>query len=175
MSTQKCLRISECVPFKAFSLLRLARRCTYLSIPILLVSCSLYDRKESVFMTDQDFVENYREFSPDRSMLLVNYSIDLGAFGYGQVGTAVLKTADTSRDLRTFSLPNTLIHTKWIDNKTISAKVDIIPSIRAGGSIKIRDRKINDIVVKVSPLDFIESDYQIQLNTGRSPPTGNMN
>jgi hypothetical protein len=136
------------------------RRCLFPNLKtkciilIFLSSCSLYDRKESVFISDPDFVENYRELSPDSSMILINYSIDLGAFGYGQVGTAVLKAADTTKDLRPFSLPNTLIYTKWVDNKTISAKVDIIPSIRAGERIKITDTKIYDVSVKISPLKF---------------------
>ena len=54
-------------------------------------------------MTDQDYVENYREYSPDSSMLLINYSLDLGAFGYGQAGTAILKLSDTTKNLRDFS------------------------------------------------------------------------
>lgn len=154
------------------------RRCLFPNLKaislilITLSSCSLYDRKESVFMADQDFVENYRELSPDSSMILINYSIDLGAFGYGQAGTAVLKTADTTKDLRQFSLPNTLIHTKWVDNKTISAKVDIIPSIRAGESIKITNTRINQVSVKVSPLDYIEPDYHLQIEHRETSPDG---
>ena len=81
-------------------------------------------------MTDQDYVENNREFSPDSSMLLINYSLDLGAFGYGQSGTAILKLSDTTKNLRDFSLPNTLTRIKWLDNQTISAQFDILPSLR---------------------------------------------
>jgi len=141
-------------------------------ILIFLSSCSLYDRKESVFISDPDFIENYRELSPDSSMILINYSIDQGAFGYGQVGTAVLKAADTAKDLRPFSLPNTFIYTKWIDNKTISAKVDIIPSIRAGKKIKITNTKISDVSVKVSPLDYTEPDYHLQIEHRETSPAG---
>lgn len=135
-------------------------------------SCSLYDRKESVFITDQDFVENYRELSPDSTMILINYSIDLGAFGYGQAGTAILKTSDTTKDLRPYSLPNTLIHTKWLYNKVISAEIDIIPSIRAGDKLKITDIKINEVLVKVSALDYIEPDYHLKIEHREASPNG---
>ncbi len=97
----------------------------YILTLIILTSCNLYDRKEEVLMTDKDYVENYREFSPDSSMILINYSLDLGAFGYGQAGTAILKLSDTTKNLRDFSLPNTLTRLKWIDNKNISAQYDI--------------------------------------------------
>ncbi|AOM76801.1 hypothetical protein BFS30_06260 [Pedobacter steynii] len=103
-------------------------------------------------------------------MILINYSIDQGAFGSGQAGTAVLKTVDTTKDLRSSSLPNTLIYTKWIDNKTISAKVDIIPFLRSGERIKITDTKINNISVKVSPLDYTGSDYHLQIEHRETSP-----
>ena len=70
------------------------RKTIYILTLVILSSCNLYDRKEAVLMIDQDYVENYREFSPDSSMLLINYSLDLGAFGYGQSGTAILKLSD---------------------------------------------------------------------------------
>lgn len=95
------------------------RKVFHLLILILLSSCNLYERKEEVFITDNDFVENYREYSPDSSMVLINYSIDLGAFGYGYAGTAILKAVDTTKNLREYTLANDYTRVKWIDNKNM--------------------------------------------------------
>ncbi|WP_443939346.1 hypothetical protein [Pedobacter sp. MW01-1-1] len=123
-------------------------------------------------MTDQDYVENYREFSPDSSMLLINYSLDLGAFGYGQSGTAILKLSDTTKNLRDFSLPNTLTRLKWLDNQTISAQFDILPSLRTGEKITLTDKEINDVKIKVSALDYIDKDDHLEIEHRELAPNG---
>src|SRR5690554_4499947 len=139
---------------------------------VILSSCNLYDRKEEVFMTDQDYEENYREFSPDSSMLLINYSLDLGAFGYGQSGTAILKLSDTTKNLRNFSLPNTLTRLKWLDNQTISAQFDILPSLRSGEKITLTDQEINGVKIKVSALDYIDKDDHLEIEHRELSPNG---
>lgn len=48
-------------------------------------------------MTDNDFVEFNRAFSPDSSMVLIHYGIDIGALGYAEVGIAILKLRKVSR------------------------------------------------------------------------------
>lgn len=123
-------------------------------------------------MTDQDYVENYREFSPDGSMLLINYSLDLGAFGYGQSGTAILKLTDTTKNLREFSLPNTLIRVKWLDNKNISAQFDILPSLRTGEKIEFKDEEINNVKIKISALDYIDKDDHLEIEHRETSPNG---
>lgn len=123
-------------------------------------------------MTDQDYVENYREFSPDSSMLLINYSLDLGAFGYGQSGTAILKLSDTTKNLRDFSLPNTLTRLKWLDNQTISAQFDILPSLRTGEKITLTDKEINSVKIKVSALDYIDKDDHLEIEHRELAPNG---
>ena len=123
-------------------------------------------------MTDQDYVENYREFSPDSSMLLINYSLDLGAFGYGQSGTAILKLSDTTKNLRDFSLPNTLTRLKWLDNQTISAQFDILPSLRSGEKITLTDKEINGVKIKVSALDYIDKDDHLEIEHRELAPNG---
>lgn len=123
-------------------------------------------------MTDQDYVENYREFSPDSSMLLINYSLDLGAFGYGQSGTAILKLSDTTKNLRNFSLPNTLTRLKWFDNQTISAQFDILPSLRSGEKITLTDQEINSVKIKVSALDYIDKDDHLEVEHRELAPNG---
>lgn len=123
-------------------------------------------------MTDQDYVENYREFSPDSSMLLINYGLDLGAFGYGQSGTAILKLSDTTKNLRDFSLPNTLTRLKWLDNQTISAQFDILPSLRTGEKIALTDKEINGVKIKVSALDYIDKDDHLEIEHRELSPNG---
>jgi hypothetical protein len=123
-------------------------------------------------MTDQDYVENYREFSPDSSMLLINYSLDLGAFGYGQSGTAILKLSDTTKNLRDFSLPNTLTSLMWLDNQTISAQFDILPSLRSGEKIALTDKEINGVKIKVSALDYIDKDDNLEIEHRELAPNG---
>ena len=148
------------------------RKTIYILTLVILSSCNLYDRKEEVFMTDQDYVENYREFSPDGSMLLINYSLDLGAFGYGQSGTAILKLSDTTKNLRDFSLPNTLTRLKWLDNQTISAQFDILPSLRSGEKITLTDKEINGVKIKVSALDYIDKDDHLEIEHRELAPNG---
>lgn len=132
------------------------RNLAFVLVATLLSSCVFYDnRKEEVLITDKDYVENYREYSPDSSMLLINYSIDLGAFGYGQSGTAILKLSDTTKNLRQFSLPSTLTRVKWLDNKNISAQFDILPYLRSGEKIIIKDKVINGVRIRISELDYI--------------------
>jgi len=123
-------------------------------------------------MTDQDYVENYREYSPDSSMLLINYSLDLGAFGYGQAGTAILKLSDTTKNLRDFSLPNTLTRLKWLDNQTISSQFDILHSLRTGEKIALTDKEINGVKIKVSALDYIDKDDHLEIEHRELAPNG---
>src|SRR5690606_17089984 len=123
-------------------------------------------------MADQDYVEFYREFSPDSSMLLINYGLDLGAFGYGQSGTAILKLSDTTKNLREFTIPNTLTRVKWIDSENVSAQFDILPSLRTGDKIEFKDIEVNDIKVKVSALDYIDKDDRQEFEHREVSPNG---
>ena len=132
------------------------RNLAFVLVASILSSCVFYDnRKDEVLITDNDYMENYREYSPDSSMLLINYCIDLGAFGYGQSGTAILKLSDTTKNLRQFSLPSTLERFKWLDNKNISAQFDILPYLRSGENIIIKDKVINGVRIRISELDYI--------------------
>lgn len=139
---------------------------------ILLSSCNLYDRKEEVFITDPDYVEINRQFSPDSSMILISYSLDLGAFGYGQVGTAILKLADTTKNLRDFTIPNTLTNVKWVDNANVSAHFDIFPSLRSGDKIELKDIQVNGIKVTVSAYDYINEDDRQEIEHREVSPNG---
>lgn len=123
-----------------------------LALLILFNSClHLDDRKKEVFTTDSDYVEFERLISPDSSALILNYGIDLGALGYGRAGTAVLKMNDTLKDLRQFTLANTLTEVRWTNVNTVSAKFDIIPSIRMGENLSLKDTSVNGIHLLISP------------------------
>lgn len=145
---------------------------TYLLTLVTLSACSFYERKMEVFMTDDDYVEFYREYSPDSSMLLINYGIDLGAFGYGQAGTAILNLIDTTKNLRDFSIPNTFTRLKWLENQNISAQFDILPSLRTGEKMELHDQEINGVNIKISTLDYIEEDAYLKVEHQEISPDG---
>ena len=138
----------------------------------LLFGCVSYDRKQEVFKTDKDFTEFWRQPSPDSSMLLISYGIDLGAFGYGQAGTAFLKLSDTTKDFRQFTLSNTFDRIKWIDNKSVSAQFDTIPLIREGKPSAFKDTIINGVTVKVSSYDYIGSNPKQIIEHQETSPDG---
>ena len=123
-------------------------------------------------MTDNDFLEFWRLPSPDSSMLMLSYGIDQGAFGSGAAGTAILKLSDTSKNLRLFTLTNSLDRLKWLDNKTISAKFDTIPYVRNGEHIIFKDTVVNDVKIKVSSYDYIEPNAKQIIEFRQTSPNG---
>lgn len=134
-----------------------------LIITTIFSSCIFEERKKEVFITDKDFVENSKSFSPDSTMVLLNYSLDLGALGYGQRGTAILKTTEINGELSQFTLPNIYSNVKWLTNNVVEAKFDIIPSIRSGQKVVLKDKLINHIIVKIKPLDYISDSADLEI------------
>ncbi len=143
----------------------------FIIVVIFIASCNS-TAKNQVYMSDKDFVEHERQYSPDKSMLILTYSVDIGAFGYGNGGKAVLKPSDMSKNLKEFDLPPKLIQVKWINNKTISAGIDIIPSIRSGEKIEISDTEVNGIKIRVSAVDFIQETSHLQIEYRETSPDG---
>lgn len=86
-------------------------------------------------------------------MLILNYTLDIGALGYSKGRTAVLKISDLASDLTQFNLPDNLEQVKWINNNTISARMDVIPYIRNGEKPPIKDVEMNGVKVIVAPYD----------------------
>ena len=123
-------------------------------------------------MSDKDFAEFDRQYSPDSSMLLLNYGNDQGAFGYGHAGTAVLKLSDTTKNLWLFTLPNSFSRTQWIDNRTVSAKYDTIPFARSGEPANFKDTEINGVKVIVSSYDYVEPNAQLRVEHRETSPNG---
>jgi hypothetical protein len=137
-----------------------------------LYSCFSFDRKQEVFMSDSDFAEFDRQYSPDSSMLLLNYGVDLGALGYGHAGIAVLKLSDTTKNLRLYTLPNSFDRYQWLDNKTVSAKYDTIPFVRNGKSSNFKDTEVNGVKVRVSAYDFIQPNSKRIIEHQEASPNG---
>jgi hypothetical protein len=106
-------------------------------------------------------------------MLILDYTLDIGAFGYSKEGTAVLRTSDLAKDLTQFSLPDNLEREKWIDNETISARIDVIPYIRNDEEPPIRDIEVNGVKVKVAPYDHIEKEFHMETEHREASPDGN--
>ncbi len=132
------------------------------------------DRKKEILKTDKDFVEFYREYSPDKTHILINYGLDLGATGYGHAGTAILRLEDTLKDFRPFSISNSYVKVKWLDNQRISAMREIVPFLRSGETVDLMAQKINNIDIEVSGYDFIESNYHMDIEHRESSPNDKM-
>jgi len=143
-------------------------RCMLLLL--ILSACTTAPRR--IYIGDTDFVEVSRQYSPDRAMLILDYTLDIGALGYSKGGTAVLKISDLTKDLTQFSLPDNLEHVKWIDNKTISARMDVIPYIRNDEKPPIRDIDVNGVKVKVAPYDHIENEFHMDTEHREASPDG---
>ena len=135
--------------------------------------CLLGDpRKEEVLMTDKDFVEFKREYSPDSTRMLLNYGLNLGAFGFSKCGTAILNLKDLVKDLRPFTLSKSYINVKWLNNQKVSAQRELIPFLRSGETLDLSPQKINSIDVEVSPLDFIKPHYHLEIEHRETSPNG---
>src|SRR5262245_24342864 len=143
-------------------------RCMLLLL--ILSACATTPRM--IYISDNDFVEVSRQYSPNRAMLILNYTLDIGALGYSKGGTAVLRTSDLAKDLTQFSLPDNLEQAKWIDNETISARIDVIPYIRNAEEPPIRDIEVNGVKVNVAPYDHIEKEFHIETEHREASPDG---
>lgn len=137
---------------------------------LILSACTTAPRR--IYISDNDFVEESRQYSPNRAMLILNYTLDIGALGYSKGGTAVLRTSDLAKDLTQFSLPDNLEQVTWIDNETVSARIDVIPYIRKDEEPPIRDIEVNGVKVKVAPYDHIEKEFHIEIEHQEASPDG---
>lgn len=123
-------------------------------------------------MTDKDFYEYYRVYSPDSSMLLLDYGIKLGALGVAPGGKAILKPNDTTKDLRLFSIPMSLLSIKWLNNQTITGTYDVYPLLRDGIKVDTTEIKINNVQVKPVPYDYISADSELKIEHKETSPDG---
>jgi hypothetical protein len=140
-------------------------------IVVLIAACNT-GKRQSAMITDDDFREFYRIYSPNKSKLLLNYGAHHEAFGYAIRGTAILKMSDTSGNLVKFTLPNTLGNFKWKGKDTVNASFDIINSLRNGTKVTAQDTVVNGVFVKVKTEDYIDDSDQLQLLHRETSPNG---
>jgi hypothetical protein len=137
-----------------------------------LFGCTSNQIKYEVFKPDKNFHEYSRQYSPDSSMILLDYGINHGAFGIAPAGRAVLKLSDTLKNLRQFSIYDNFSFGKWIDNKHIQASFDIYPFLREGKSLDLKDTIINNIIIKFKPFDYIKPESRLVIEHKEISPNG---
>lgn len=137
--------------------------CRYLVfatlISIICASCHS-DKTDTAYTKDEDYKEYSRLYSPDKKMLLIDYASHKGPFDYKISGTAIINVKDTTSNLVPYTLPKALTNLKWVNNKSVTAMYDIIPSIRKGQKIIMNDTTINGVFVKVVVQDYIGNAAQ---------------
>jgi hypothetical protein len=146
-------------------------KASKLLVTFILASCSLNCGRE-IHMRDSNFVEIWREFSPDSSKILLEYCIDIGATGYSAKATALLRISDTTHDLSQFTLPIVPVWVHWVANDTVSAFVDVFPSIRAAKSTDSPPLSFNGVSVKLIPYDYIDTTSQLRVESRQISPDG---
>lgn len=126
----------------------------------LLTGCNDFGQK--VFITDKSYYEIERQYSPDKTKLLLTYGANEGATGEGEVGTAVLKLGDTSKNILPYTIAwHEYNDHKWINNDTAVFYLDYLRKMRHSRFIKkYQDSVINGIHVKYDYKDLVDSLYK---------------
>jgi hypothetical protein len=126
----------------------------------LLTGCNDFDNK--VFITDKNYYEIKRQYSPDKTKLLLTYGADEGATGQGEVGTAVLNLSDTSKNILPFTIAwHEYDHHEWLNNDTAVFYLDYLSKMRQSKFIKNHfDTLINGIHIKYSYKDLVDNSYK---------------
>lgn len=74
-------------------------------------------------------------FSPDISIAVVYYTLDVGTRGIRPY-KSLLRKKDYGYDMTKYSLPPQLVVLKWVDNRTLNVKYDPNEKIRIGGGLQ---------------------------------------
>lgn len=85
-------------------------------------------------------------FSPDSSIAVVNYSLDVGARGI-RTYKSLLREKDYDDELTQYTLPPELVVLKWVDNKRLDVRYDPNEVFRSGGQNTEFDFTKDTIVV----------------------------
>jgi hypothetical protein len=85
-------------------------------------------------------------FSPDSSIAVVNYTLDVGARGTRPY-KSLLRKNDYDNDLTTYTLPPELIVLKWVDNHKLNAIYDPNEIFRLGGMYTQLDFTKDTIII----------------------------
>jgi hypothetical protein len=138
------------------------KRAIYLIIGVLILS-SCGENENHI--TDKDFVEITRKYSPNKENLILEYHYDIGALGYSRRQIAILKESNLDKNLLEFNLPANKKYRKikWINDNEIEAEVDIMNNHRQGRISSIEEFKVKDIRVKTKLFDIpIEGKLAIE-------------
>jgi hypothetical protein len=76
---------------------------------------------------------NEKLYSPDSSIFVLYYTLDVGAVGYRDY-KSVLRQKDLTNDLSLYNLPPQIIIIKWLDNETLLVKHDTNEIYRVGAN-----------------------------------------
>ena len=104
------------------------RKTSIVLILFLLTACNIFpERSSKVFITDHDYYEINREYSQDKTKLLLTFGINEGATGSGEVGTAILHISDTSKNIKPFTIAWYEYNDhKWLNNETAIFYLDYL-------------------------------------------------
>jgi len=142
-----------------------------------LLSCSAYDKsRKKIFIKDDDFLEIGRQYSPDGRKMLLTYGIDQGALGHGIVGTAVLTSADTNKNLKPFTISATTYpSSKWINNDTAVFYFDYLKRMRLRQTRIYSDMptSINGVHLLFTISDPVDSSFTIDTLFQEQSPNKN--
>jgi hypothetical protein len=123
------------------------------------------------YMSNSEVSFDKKLFSPDSSIAVVNYTVDVGASGTRSY-KSLLRKNDYDNDLTTYTLPPELVVLKWVDNNTLNAIYDPNEIFRLGGMQTELDFTkdtiiINDIFIVIKQRIKENRDSVFHQNFGR--------
>jgi hypothetical protein len=98
------------------------------------------------YINNKDVAISEKLYSPDRSIAVVYYILDVGARGT-RLYKSLLTESNYDDELMTYNLPPEIIVLKWVDNKTINVRYDPNEIFRLGGTYSEMDYTKDTIIV----------------------------
>ncbi|RZJ18390.1 MAG: hypothetical protein EON51_17390 [Acinetobacter sp.] len=98
------------------------------------------------YLNNSEVAIDKKLFSPDSSVAVVNYTLDVGTRGT-RTYKSLLREKDYDNELTRYTLPPELVVLKWIDNTTLAVKYDPNEIFRLGGQYTALDFTKDTIVV----------------------------
>ena len=127
-------------------------------------ACSIFDtRRNDIFITDKDYYEIKRQYSPVKTKLLLTYGLDQGATGQGEVGTAILNLTDTLKNIQPFTIAWHLYNNcQWLNDDTVIVYLDYLRKMRQNSGVRryFDTASINGVQIKYDYKDLIDSTYK---------------
>jgi len=98
------------------------------------------------YIGNKDVTIEKKLYSPDRSMAVVYYTLDVGARGTRSYKSLLAKD-DYDHNLMTFNLPPEIVVLNWVDNKTLNVRYDPNEILNLGGTYTEIDFTKDSIVI----------------------------